>query len=42
MDKLLMQKKAKINEEIMSVTSTLQHTNEINVLNISVCNNTQF
>lgn len=34
-----MQKEAKINEEIMSVRSTLQHTNEINALNISVCNN---
>lgn len=39
MDKILMQKEAKINEEIMSVRSTLQHTNEINALNISVCNN---
>lgn len=34
-----MQKEAKINEEIMSVRSTLQHTNEVNALNISVCNN---
>ena len=39
MDKFLMQKETKINEEIMSVRSTLQHTNEINALNISVCNN---
>ena len=32
-----MQKEAKINEEIMSVRSTLQHTNEINALNIYFC-----
>ena len=34
-----MQKEAKVNEEIMSVRSSLQHTNEINALNIAVCNN---
>lgn len=39
MDKILMQKEAKVNEEIMSVRSSLQHTNEINALNIAVCNN---
>lgn len=40
-DTFLMQKKAKIDEEIMSGGSTLQHVKEINALNISVRNNTQ-
>ena len=30
-----MQKEAKVNEEIMSVRSSLQHTNEINALNMT-------
>lgn len=41
MDKFLTQIKARINEEIMSGRSTLQHRDEIPALNISVCNNTQ-